>query len=111
MIPGIRRPPRWIAKGESVMKTCYVSLTLLALACSTTGIHASTTSGVVRFTGLVFEPASAAAAADARNPSAPEQSRRTCPLSQAQAMLSSDVLDYFATYAAKDAKMVSVAYK
>jgi hypothetical protein len=92
------------------MKTRNVSLTLLALACSATSIHASTASGVIRFTGMVFEPASAALTVDSHNQAALEQSQHIYPLSQAQVMLSSDVLNYFATYAAKNAKLVSVTY-
>jgi hypothetical protein len=91
------------------MKTRYVLITLFALCMHATSIHAAT-SGAIRFSGLVYEPASAAVTFDASKHRQLEQTRQTCSLSTAQAVLLSDVLNYFATYAPKDAKLVSVVY-
>jgi hypothetical protein len=91
------------------MNTRRLRTTLFALCFFATDIHAATV-GTIRFTGLVFEPASAAVLCDARRKTKLEQTRQTYPLSQAKMVLSSDVLDYFASYASKDAALVSVTY-
>ena len=99
----------WIALGDSVMNTRSLRITLFALCFSATGTHAAT-SGVIRFTGGVSEPASAAITVDVHTRIQLQQTRQTYPLNKAQAMLSSDVLNYFATYAPKDAALIRVTY-
>lgn len=91
------------------MKTRHVLIALFALLFPATGTYAAT-SGAVRFSGLVYEPASAAVTFDAYKQRQLEQKRQTYSLKAAQIMLTSDVLDYFATYAPKDAELVSVIY-
>ncbi len=91
------------------MKTRHVLIALFALLFPATGTYAAT-SGVIRLSGLVYEPASAAVTFDAYKHGELEQKRQTYSLSAAQTMLASDVLNYFATYAPQDAELVSVIY-
>ncbi|RDS80483.1 hypothetical protein DWU98_13775 [Dyella monticola] len=73
-------------------------------------LAATTASGIIQFTGKVYAPASAAMALSTSNASRSLNEAQTYALRNAQRMLPCEVLDYFATYAAKDAKFVSVSY-
>jgi hypothetical protein len=89
-----------------------VSTLLVGLVLSVTSAQAATTTGVIRFTGMVFEPASASMAFSADN-----QQRSSAHLTRIDSLnktagtLHCDALDYFSTYAANDAKVVSVTYQ
>jgi hypothetical protein len=92
------------------MKICRNSTAFVVLVMSTTSLHANTASGVIHFTGLVYQ---AASASKAFHTTATQQARtvQTYSLDKAQAMLHSDVLDYYASYAPKDAAVVSSTYQ
>lgn len=88
-----------------------VSTVFVALAMSVTCLHATTVSGVIHFTGLVYRPASASIAFHASEPQAQKSTVRVYSLDEAVNKLHSDVLDYFATYAPKDSTVVSATYE
>jgi hypothetical protein len=92
------------------MKTRKLALALIALSLYGTNTHATGVSGVMRFTGLVYVPASAAIVSDTTACDSIAD-RHVDSMNHAQSTLHSDVLDYFATYAAEDAKLVSVSYQ
>jgi hypothetical protein len=92
------------------MKTRKLALALIALSLYATSTHATNASAAMRFTGLVYVPASAAIVSDT-TAYASIADRHVDSMSHAQSTLHSDVLDYYATYAAKDAKLVSVSYQ
>jgi hypothetical protein len=87
-------------------------LALLALL-TTTGTHASTvsTGGTVTFHGSIQR--STMSLPQNRHSDNPNLGITTSalPLSKARTLLSSDVLDYFASYAKPDAKLVSSTYR
>jgi len=98
--------------GGTIMYRCGLLITLAAVPLLVaTAAHAGTSSGTITFTGRVCAPASAAIYADSRKQIAYVRDERVQPLRDARAALSSDVLDYFATYAPSNAKLVSVAYQ
>jgi len=92
------------------MRTLKWVAVLLGALLAHGALAATTGSGTIRFTGDVYSPASAATALRTANtPRAPNEAK-TYALRNAQRMLPCEILDYFATYAAKDAKFVSVTY-
>jgi hypothetical protein len=98
-------------RGEFVMKARKLSLALFALALYAASAHATGTSGTIRFIGYVFEPASASLVSDTSTVYAPVAEKHVDSVSHAQTALRSDVLDYFAAYAGKGAKLVTVSFQ
>lgn len=93
------------------MKTHKVALGLLALSFFyATSAHAGAASGTLRFIGLVYEPASASMDAQTSRADAPIAAKKVDSLRNFRNTMQRDALDYFGTYAGKDAKVVSVTY-
>jgi hypothetical protein len=95
------------------MKTYKLPLALLALfLLSATTVHANSSSGTVRFTGSVYLPTSASVDYQASRTNAPVAAEQTDSLQHFRQAkpCAADMLDYFETYAAKEAKVVSVTY-
>lgn len=93
------------------MKAHTPLLALLALPWYAASAHAANTTGTVRFIGSLVEPASAPAPSSAPTTHAPIAEKREDLVSEMQMSLHSDVLDHFATYAAKDAKLLTVSFQ
>jgi hypothetical protein len=84
------------------------ALCLLCMA----DIHAATTSGgTITFNGSIAQTASASMTAVRSSQAEPVQTTQVYALAEAQRRFSSDVLDYFATYAPGNAKLISVTYR
>ncbi|GLQ97517.1 hypothetical protein [Dyella mobilis] len=84
------------------------TLCLLCMA----DVQASTTSGgIITFRGGIVQMASASSPATPHNHAELAQTSQAYALRDAQRKLSSDVLDYFATYAPKNAQLISVTYR
>lgn len=100
-------------EGNIAMNTRHLLITLLvATAPAIAGTHATASQGgTITFNGFLSQPASTAVAFDTGAPSVLAQSKQVMSLGEARTKLSSNVLDYFATYAPKDAQFVSVTYK
>ncbi|RDS86484.1 hypothetical protein [Dyella psychrodurans] len=88
-----------------------ISTTFAVLAVYATSLHATTASGVIQFTGLVYQPASAPMVFHASGSQERTWIVQTYPLSEAMNKLHSDVLDYFATYARRNSTVVSATYE
>jgi hypothetical protein len=92
-------------------RLCLPSLIALVAASATHASPVSSSGGTITFHGAVQ-----------RFTMAPSENKRgdypdlgmttnTLPISKARTVLSSDVLDYFASYAKPDAKLVSTTYR
>jgi hypothetical protein len=93
------------------MKTRKLPLALLALSFFyATSAHAGTASGMIHFNGLVYQPASASMDAQTTRADAPIATKKVDSLRDFRNTMQRDALDYFDTYAGKDAKVVSVTY-
>lgn len=73
-------------------------------------VTAGAASGVIRFSGRVVVPTSIPLTYSATAPADEAVIRQVYTLRDAQRILATDVLDYFATYAPTDARLVSVTY-
>jgi len=93
------------------MKARTLSLALLTLSLYAACAHASGTTGTVKFIGRIVEPASASALLNASTVHASIADKHEDLVSQEQGLLQSDVLDHFATYATKDAKLLTVSFQ
>ncbi|RUL66163.1 hypothetical protein EKH79_05630 [Dyella dinghuensis] len=93
------------------MKTRKLPLALLALSFFyATSAHAAAASGTIHFTGLVYQPASASMDVQTSRADAPIATKKVDSLRNFRNAMQRDALDYFDTYAGKDAKVVSVTY-
>lgn len=94
------------------MKTCTLALALFALPfLHVAPAEASSASGTMRFTGSVYRPASASMDFKAVHTHASVAEKQIDSLQAFRQDKPFDILDYFETYAAKDAKVVSVTYQ
>jgi hypothetical protein len=93
------------------MKHCYLLFAALLLGWCEAHAFAHSAGGTITFHGAVVRETSLPSPAGAYNPAGLAGAATVLPLNEACARLSSDVLDYFATYAHHDAKLVSVTYK
>jgi type 1 fimbria pilin len=93
------------------MKRRKLPLALLALSFFyATSAHAGTASGSIQFTGQVYQPASASTDFQTSRADAPVATKKIDSLREFRKTMHREALDYFDTYAGKDAKVVSVAY-
>lgn len=93
------------------MKTRKLPLALLALSFFyATSAHAGAASGTIHFSGLVYQPASAPMDVQTSRADVPIASKKVDSLRDFRNTMQRDMLDYFETYAGKDAKVVSVTY-
>ncbi|HTC25626.1 hypothetical protein [Dyella sp.] len=93
------------------MKTRKLPLALLALSFFyATTAHAGAASGMIHFTALVYQPASASMDVQTSRADAPIATKKVDSLRNFRNIMQRDTLDYFETYAGKDAKVVSVTY-
>lgn len=90
-----------------------VSISLLSALALATGVQASTLApgGIIHFRGAITQPAYVPMTTSTTTQVRLAEATVTLPLSKARTMLSSDVLNYFATYAPADAKLVSATYR
>lgn len=94
------------------MKARKLSLALIALSLFyATGAHATGASSSIRFSGLVYAPASASVAFSTPDNLATIASKQVYPLRDARTLMPSDLLDYFAAFASAKASVVSVSYQ
>ena len=87
-----------------------LSITLFAITLLVTTAHAAQ-SGRIEFHGRIFVPAAASMAMQTHNQINAIQTTRTQTLSEARAALPVEALDYFATYARGNARLVSAVYQ
>lgn len=73
-------------------------------------VQASAMKGTIHFTGLVYTPASASIWLGRSGELSATHDEHIYALATAQKLMPSDVLDYFASYAPQNAKLVSVTY-
>jgi hypothetical protein len=93
------------------MKTRKLPLALLALTFFyATSAHAGTAAGSIQFNGLVYQPASASMDAQTSRADAPIASKKVDFLRDLRKTKQCEMLDYFDTYAGKDAKIATVTY-
>jgi hypothetical protein len=94
------------------MRCCRLLLPFLLAPLIATGAHAASTvsGGVIIFQGMIMRSTTPLSPTGIYSKSGPSVVTTTLPLSQARALLSSDVLNFFVTYAHRDAKFVSVTY-
>lgn len=93
------------------MKTYKLTLALLALPLLYAApVQAGSASGTIRFTGSVYRPASASMDFQAVRTNASVATKQVDSLQAFHQTKPFDLLDYFDTYAAKDAKVISVTY-
>jgi hypothetical protein len=90
------------------MKIHRAAIAFVVLAVSTPCLHANTASGYIRFTGRVYQAASASRAFHSTTRQA--RTVQAYSLDKAQSLLHSEMLDYYASYAPKDATVVSSTY-
>jgi hypothetical protein len=94
-----------------------ISAACVVLAMSATCVQARAVSGashvtgVMHFTGLIYQPASASIAVHSSKQQESTQVVRTYSLPEAMNSLHSDLLDYFAGYAARNSSVVSATYE
>ncbi|HTV86520.1 MAG TPA: hypothetical protein VME63_14045 [Dyella sp.] len=94
------------------MKNHRISMTLAALVMSITCAHASTASSAfIYFTGRVYLPASASMTFHSAGQQVPQRTMQTYSLDKAQKLLQSHVLDFYASYAPKNAIVISSTYQ
>lgn len=94
------------------MKTYTLALALLALPfLHATPAQANNASGTMRFTGSVYRPASASMDFKTIQTRASVAAKQIDSLQAFRQDKPFDILDYFETYAARDAKVVSVTYQ
>ena len=91
------------------MKIQRTAIAFVVLAMSTPCLHANSATGYIHFTGRVYQGASASRAFHTTIQQA--RTTQTYSLDKAQALLHSDMLDYYASYAPKDATVVSSTYQ
>lgn len=93
------------------MKTYELSLALLALPfLYAVPAQAGNASGTMHFTGSVYRPASASMDFQAVRTNASVAAKQIDSLQTFRRTAPSDILDYFETYAARNAKVISVIY-
>ncbi|MBM7125800.1 hypothetical protein ACFFJT_16875 [Dyella flava] len=94
------------------MKRHGLLLSLLLMPLLATGAHAANTisGGTITFRGLITQPTTASSPTGTYGKSRSSVVTTTLPLGQARLLLSSDVLNFFSTYAHADAKFVSTTY-
>jgi hypothetical protein len=94
------------------MRCCGLLLPFLLTPLMATSAHAASTfgGGVITFQGMITRSTTPLSPTGAYSESRFSVSTMTLPLSRARVLLSSDVLNFFATYAHRDAKFVSVTY-
>jgi hypothetical protein len=94
------------------MKCSGLWLSLLLTSPLSTGAHATNTvaGGTISFHGVILQSTATPSPTRTYNATKLPVATTTLPLGKARQLLSSDVLDFFATYAPADAKFVSVAY-
>jgi type 1 fimbria pilin len=98
-------------RGNLIMKTRKLPLALLALSFFyATSAHAGAASGMIHFSGLIYQQASASMDVQTARTDAPIATKKTDSLRDFRNTMQRDALDYFETYAGKDAKVVSVTY-
>jgi hypothetical protein len=87
-------------------------LLLLAAPLLVSGVHAapSTSKGTITFYGVITRNTFTPSSNFAPDTAGVATMTMVLPLNSARAMFSSDVLDYFATYARPDTKVISVTY-
>jgi hypothetical protein len=86
------------------MKARKLPLALLALSFFyATSVHAEAASGTIHVTGLVYQPASASMDVQTSRADAPIASKKVNSLREFRHTMQSEALDYFETYAGKDA--------
>jgi hypothetical protein len=90
-----------------------IRLLLLALPVLAAGAHAadSISGGTITFRGAVTRDTSSSARNGTYDPKNLVASTTVLPLDQAQAMLSSEVLNYFASYAKPATPLINITYK
>jgi hypothetical protein len=93
------------------MKAYKLSLALLVLPLLYAApVQASSASGTMHFTGWVYQPASASMNFHTHQTDASVAAKQTDSLQAFRQAWPCEILEYFETYAAKDAKVVSVTY-
>ena len=91
--------------------TLRCSLLLTSLLATAVSAATQIPGGTITFHGAIIRSTDAPSATAINAPSNLVESVSNQLLGQARTSLSSDVLDFFATYAPPDAKLISVAYK
>lgn len=94
------------------MKCSGLWLSLLLTCLLATGAHAANTvaGGTITFQGVIMQSTATPSPTRTYNAAKLSVATTTWPLGKACQLLSSDVLDFFATYAPADAQFVSVTY-
>jgi type 1 fimbria pilin len=93
------------------MKARKLPLALLTLSFFyATSAHAGAASGTIHFTGLIYQPASASMDVQTSRADTPIVTKKVDALRNFRNTTQCEALDYFETYAGKDAKVVSVTY-
>ncbi|GAB2570652.1 hypothetical protein ISP15_02070 [Dyella jejuensis] len=92
------------------MKILAFAMLIFTSSLAFTSQATTVSGGVIYFTGVVSVPASAALVDRSPGPVSSGHSSQVNTLESARRMLFSDLLDYYATYAPKNAKVVSATY-
>jgi len=95
------------------MPLLVACLSSSAACASSTAMHAniSGTGGVITFIGSITQPTSVPSMTASPTLDDPSTKTTVEPLSHAQPLLASELLDYYAQYAKPGAKLVSVVYQ
>jgi hypothetical protein len=93
------------------MKSCYLVFAALSMGWCEAQAFVQSAGGTITFHGAVVRETSLPSPTGVYNSESLADRTTVLPLHEACTRLSSEVLDYFATYAHRDAQLVSVTYK